>query len=63
MKHVWKPCLPTLAIHLKRKRFQKTLVYVSSRHKTPSLTAPVPVLNVLGVEINKDMGLRGGVRG
>jgi hypothetical protein len=33
--------------------------YISKRQKTPSLTGPLPVLNVLGVEINKDTGLGG----
>ena len=58
MKHVWKPCLPTLD-RPGGKRFQKKVGYISSRRKTPSLRGPFPVLNVLGVEINKDTGLGG----
>ena len=44
---------------LRGKRFPKKDGYISSRRKMPSLTGRLPVLNVLGVEINKDTGLGG----
>lgn len=44
---------------LRGKRFQKKGGNITSRPKTPLLTGPLPVLNVLGVEINKDTGLGG----
>jgi hypothetical protein len=47
---------------LRGKRFQKKVGCISSRHKTPPLTAPLPVLNVRGVEINKDTRLAGSVK-
>ena len=58
MEAVFTHCLPTHDT-LRGKRFHKKAGYISSRHKTPLLTDPLPVLNVLGVEINKDTGLGG----
>ena len=44
---------------LRAERFQKNVGYFSSRQRRHHLTGPLPVLNVLGVEINKDTGLGG----